>query len=260
MKHRHLIETGVITNFDPNLGRTTTYNDRISHWLGQSFTDALTAIGGRPLKHVYSFLCWHSMREGNGKPRLLPHTDREDNDYTISVRYTECSRVWLRLILVFHRFNCITMTRQVRRRGPCGYMEESFPFRRQAGNQSHRSTSPFKSAWLMVMLCCFADANTFTGATTCRPLRLHSLHFFFTLSIKNGTGRTSSSSDRSPIPAFEVRRSQLFVRLLPRPLSIWHCAAKSQTTKNCFGCSEFVLLSSEMNSLFKKSYLRTSSH
>ena len=47
----------------------------------------MTEIGGRPLKHVYSFLCWHSYREGNANPpRLLPHIDREDYEYTVSVR------------------------------------------------------------------------------------------------------------------------------------------------------------------------------
>lgn len=131
----------------------------------------------------------------------------------------------------FHRFRCITMIHQVRRRGQFGCMEKSFRFQRQAGSQSHRLMSPFKFACLMAMLCCFVDASTFTGAMTCRALRLHSLHFFYTLSIKNGTGRTSSSLDRKATPPFEVRRSQISVRL-PRRFQFGIVLPKAKLTKN----------------------------
>lgn len=82
-----LIDDKTIDNFDENLSRTITYNDRISHWLGQRYTDAVNGIVGEPVKHVYSFLCWHSPGPNpHNRPVLKPHIDREDNEFTVMAR------------------------------------------------------------------------------------------------------------------------------------------------------------------------------
>jgi|EP00624_Nannochloropsis_granulata_P007170 hypothetical protein len=65
--------------FDDDLGRATSYQDRVGHWLNHRHTELLSSLAGRSVKHAYSFLCHYERRDGV-TPQLRPHTDREDNE------------------------------------------------------------------------------------------------------------------------------------------------------------------------------------
>jgi hypothetical protein len=73
--------------FDSDLGRATSYQDRVGHWLNHRHTQLLSSLAGRSVKHSYSFLCHYERRDGV-TPQLRPHTDREDNEVRASKGYS----------------------------------------------------------------------------------------------------------------------------------------------------------------------------
>jgi len=74
--------------FDSDLGRATSYQDRVGHWLNHRHTQLLSSLVGRSVKHAYSFLCHYERRDGV-TPQLKPHTDREDNEARANKRRRE---------------------------------------------------------------------------------------------------------------------------------------------------------------------------
>ncbi len=72
-------------DFDTDLGRAVSYQDRVGHWLNHRLTALLSTFVGHQVKHAYSFLCHYEKRDGV-IPSLRPHTDREDNQYTVSIQ------------------------------------------------------------------------------------------------------------------------------------------------------------------------------
>ena len=92
--YKEKVEKGVLS-FDPTLGRATSYNDRVGQWLNHRYTHLLSTLVGHPVKHAYSFLCHYEKREGVEPPVLIPHTDREDNQYTTSIQiYSSPEASW----------------------------------------------------------------------------------------------------------------------------------------------------------------------
>jgi len=71
---------------DDTQWRYTSYNDRVGFVLNRKVEPIISQIIGRPVKRAYSFLCGYEFKQSDKQPNLNPHTDREDNEYTISVQ------------------------------------------------------------------------------------------------------------------------------------------------------------------------------
>jgi len=54
--------------------------------LNRKIEPIVSQIIGTPVKRAYSFLCGYETKEPGKQPNLNPHTDREDNEYTVSIQ------------------------------------------------------------------------------------------------------------------------------------------------------------------------------
>jgi len=79
------------SSYDSYLMRTNVYNDRLGFYLNKQKEKMMNAItGSRKVKMAYSFLCHYEDFGGRdvayqGRPNLKAHTDRLDNEITVSV-------------------------------------------------------------------------------------------------------------------------------------------------------------------------------
>jgi len=79
------------SSYDPYLMRTNVYNDRLGFYINKQKEKLMNKLTGtRKVKMAYSFLCHYEdfgKREMafNGRPNLKAHTDRKDNEITVSV-------------------------------------------------------------------------------------------------------------------------------------------------------------------------------
>lgn len=78
-------------NHDAHLGRTSAYNDRINYFLNSDFRPLMEQIFGFNVQVAYSFMCHYEFyNKDPGQPELKGHTDRQDNEWTISIQlYSE---------------------------------------------------------------------------------------------------------------------------------------------------------------------------
>lgn len=72
---------------DPNLGRTSAYNDRINYFLNTELRPLIEHVIGFQVKPSYSFMCHYELYDNDpDRPELKAHTDRPDNEYTVSLQ------------------------------------------------------------------------------------------------------------------------------------------------------------------------------
>eukprot|EP01097_Dermamoeba_algensis_P006688 TRINITY_DN4166_c0_g1_i1.p1 TRINITY_DN4166_c0_g1~~TRINITY_DN4166_c0_g1_i1.p1 ORF type:complete len:470 (-),score=91.03 TRINITY_DN4166_c0_g1_i1:116-1525(-) len=78
-------------SYDAYLMRTSVYNDRLGFYLNKQKEKIINQLtGSRKMKMAYAFLCHYEDLGGretayNGRPNLRAHTDRKDNELTISI-------------------------------------------------------------------------------------------------------------------------------------------------------------------------------
>lgn len=89
--YHDLLNKGLVKSWDGGLHRAHMYNERVSCLLNQRFRGVISFLDGRNMTSSYSFLCRYDKRgqeivKESDKPWLMPHTDREDNDVTVSIQ------------------------------------------------------------------------------------------------------------------------------------------------------------------------------
>jgi len=64
--------------------RYVTYNDRVGFYMNKVLEPIISSVVGTKVKRAYSFLCGYETFSSS--PVLNAHTDREDNEFTLSVQ------------------------------------------------------------------------------------------------------------------------------------------------------------------------------